>query len=81
MTLSLVTGAWSYLGRSIASELLARGGRVRTLTARRRPEPNPFDGAVESWSSQFAAGTEPAPGLLDALAGVDTLYKGHISNS
>ncbi|MDE0671796.1 MAG: hypothetical protein F4Y08_14845 [Caldilineaceae bacterium SB0662_bin_9] len=74
MTLSLVTGAWSYLGRSIASELLARGGRVRTLTSRRRPELDPFNGAVDSWPLQFAAGSEPAPGLLDAPAGVDTLY-------
>lgn len=74
MTLSLVTGAWSYRGRSIASELLTRGGRVRTLTSRRCPEADPFDGAVEGWPLQFAAGPEPAPGLLNALAGVDTLY-------
>lgn len=74
MTLSLVTGAWSYLGRSIASELLARGFRVRTLTSRHRPEADPFNGAVDGWPLQFAAGSEPAPGLLDALAGVDTLY-------
>jgi len=65
--LDVVTGAFSYTGRHIAEELLARGRRVRTLS--RRPEP----------SHPLASRVEVAPlsfdGSLDAsLAGADTLY-------
>jgi uncharacterized protein YbjT (DUF2867 family) len=36
--LDVVTGAFSYTGRHIAEELIARGRRVRTLTRRPHPE-------------------------------------------
>lgn len=68
--LDLVTGAWSYLGRHVAAELLDRGRTVRSLTSRPVPDPDPFEGAVEArpW-------TWNKPALLrEALAGVDTLY-------
>jgi uncharacterized protein YbjT (DUF2867 family) len=66
--LDIVTGAFSYTGRYIAEELLARGRRVRTLT-RRPPDP----------SHPLAASVEAAPFVFDdslvaSLRGADTLY-------
>jgi NADH dehydrogenase len=65
--LDVVTGAFSYTGRHIAEELLARGRRVRTLT--RRPDP----------SHPLAPRVEVAPlafddSLVESLRGADTLY-------
>jgi uncharacterized protein YbjT (DUF2867 family) len=65
--LDVVTGAFSYTGRHIAEELVARGRRVRTLT--RRPHP----------SHPLATRVEAAPlvfddSLLESLRGADTLY-------
>lgn len=65
--LDIVTGAFSYTGRHIAEELLARGRRVRTLT--RRPDP----------SHPLAPRVEVAPlafddSLVESLRGADTLY-------
>ncbi len=65
--LDVVTGAFSYTGRHIAEELLARGRRVRTLT--RRPDP----------SHPLAPLVEVAPlafddSLVQSLRGADTLY-------
>jgi uncharacterized protein YbjT (DUF2867 family) len=65
--LDVVTGAFSYTGRHIAEELLARGRRVRTLT--RRPDP----------SHPLASRVEVAPlvfddSLVESLRGADTLY-------
>jgi len=65
--LDIVTGAFSYTGRHIAEELLARGRRVRTLT--RRPDP----------SHPLAARVEVAPlafddSLVESLGGAETLY-------
>lgn len=65
--LDVVTGAFSYTGRHIAEELLARGRRVRTLT--RRPDP----------SHPLAPLVEVAPLVFDnslaqSLRGADTLY-------
>lgn len=67
--LDVVTGAFSYTGRAIADELLARGRRIRTLT--RRPEPlNPLVERVERAELQF----RDEPALRAALTGADTLY-------
>ena len=67
--LDVVTGAFSYTGRAIAAELLARGRRVRTLTRRHEPA-DPLAERVERAELQF--GDESA--LRHALAGADTLY-------
>ncbi len=69
MAVAMVTGAWSYLGRHITHELLARGHTVRTLTSRAVPADDPFRGAVTAspWTWELT-------GLTRALAGVDTLY-------
>ena len=68
--LDLVTGAWSYLGGHVAAELLDRGRRVRTLTSRPVPAPDPFAGAVEARAWNW---DDPVR-LREALKGVDTLY-------
>jgi len=65
--LDVVTGAFSFTGRYIAEELLARGRRVRTLA--RKPDP----------SHPFASRVEAAPLVFDdslsqSLRGADTLY-------
>ena len=65
--LDVVTGAFSYTGRYIAEELLARDRRVRTLT--RTPHP----------SHPLAPRVEAAPlvfdeSLVESLRGADTLY-------
>ena len=64
--LDVVTGAFSFTGRYIAEELLARGRRVRTLT--RQPHP----------THPLAAKVEAAPLVFDdslvaSLRGADTL--------
>ncbi len=66
--LDVVTGAFSFTGRYIAEELLARGRRVRTLT---RQPPHPSDPLAEK--------VEAAPlvfddSLVESLRGADTLY-------
>jgi NADH dehydrogenase len=65
--LDVVTGAFSFTGRHIAEELLARGRSVRTLT--RHPDP----------SHPLASRVEVAPlvfdhSLVESLRGADTLY-------
>ena len=65
--LDVVTGAFSFTGRYIADELLARGRRVRTLTRQRHP------------SHPLATKVEAAPLVFDeslvaSLRGADTLY-------
>jgi NADH dehydrogenase len=67
--LDVVTGAFSYTGRAIADELLARGHRVRTLTRRHEPA-DPLAERVERAELQF----RDERALRDALAGADTLY-------
>jgi uncharacterized protein YbjT (DUF2867 family) len=64
----VVTGAFSYSGAAIAGELLARGHRVRTLTA--HPQRAPAGTPVECHPLDF---TDPA-GLAASLTGTDTLY-------
>ena len=69
MKVMTVTGAWSYLGRHIARELLARGAHVNTLTRRRPPNPDPFQGAVEAMPLQW-----DQQALTQSLRNTDTLY-------
>ncbi len=65
----VVTGAFGYSGKYIASRLMQSGVRVRTLT--NSPErPNPFDGQVEARPFDF---DNPA-GLVESLRGAATLY-------
>lgn len=69
MTVDAVTGAFSYTGRAIAEELLARGRGVRTLS--RRPDPaHPLAARVDWTALDFL--DEPA--LRQRLEGVDVLY-------
>ena len=67
--MDVVTGAFSYTGRAIAEELLARRRRVRTLTRRDAPD-DPLAARVERAPLQFA--DEAA--LRESLAGAETLY-------
>lgn len=66
--LDAVTGAFSYSGRAIASELISAGRRVRTLTG--HPERAPHDSPIDIRALTF---TDPGA-LADALSGVTTLY-------
>lgn len=67
--LQVVTGAFGYSGRHIATELLQHGFRVRTLT-NSPPAVDPFDGRVEVHPLAF-----DDPGALEAsLQGAQTLY-------
>jgi len=67
--LHVVTGAFGYTGRYIAGELLARGGRVRTLT-NSLDRGNPFGDAIEVHPIYF---DEPAA-LVESLRGAYALY-------
>ncbi len=64
----VVTGVFSYTGRHIAEELLARGRGVRTLTRRPPPTGHPLAGRIESAPLRFDGS------LAESLDGVDTLY-------
>src|SRR4030042_1975767 len=67
--LSVVTGAFSYLGRYITSRLLEQGVRVRTLTG--HPDrPHPFGDQVEAFPFDF----EQPELLVSHLRGATTLY-------
>jgi uncharacterized protein YbjT (DUF2867 family) len=65
--LDVVTGAFSFTGRHIAEELLARDRRVRTLTRQRAPE-HPLANRVEAAPLVFD------DSLAESLRGADTLY-------
>lgn len=65
----VVTGAFGYSGRYIATRLLADGKRVRTLT--NSPErPNPFGGAVDVRRLAF----DDPKTLRESLKGTAVLY-------
>jgi len=66
--LDIVTGAFSYSGRAIAAELLARGRRVRTLTG--HPERAGQDGSIEVRPLDF----DDLPGMVAGMSGATTLY-------
>ena len=67
--LHVVTGAFGYSGRHIASRLLEAGARVRTLT-NTAPQMDPFAGRVETHPLNFDASGK----LVEALRGARVLY-------
>jgi NADH dehydrogenase len=74
---TVVTGAFGYSGKYIASRLLAAGKRVRTLTNSPQRE-NPFGAAVEARPYHFERPDE----LARALEGADVLintYPSHVT--
>lgn len=65
----VVTGAFGYIGRYIAAQLLENGRQVKTITTHIN-KPNPFGPAVQAFPYNF-----DAPDRLEAtLVGTDTLY-------
>ena len=68
--MDVVTGAFSFTGRAIAEELLARGRSVRTLSRRPADAGDPLGGRVEWAPLQFS---DPAV-LRERLRGADVLY-------
>jgi NADH dehydrogenase len=69
--LDAVTGAFSFTGRAIAGRLLSEGRDVVTLV-RRHGAPD-----TETRIRTTIVTLDDAPGLVDALHGVDTLYNTH----
>ncbi len=69
---NMVTGAFSYTGKYIAAQLLAREEKIKTLTGRSEKD-NPFNEPVETFPYNF---DEPDK-LLKSLQDVDTLYCGY----
>lgn len=65
----VITGAFGYSGKYIATRLLAEGCRVRTLTNSVK-RANPFGGKVEVRPFNFDRPDE----LVEALHGADVLY-------
>lgn len=67
--LHVITGAFGYSGKYIATRLLAEGCRVRTLTNSLKRS-NPFGGQVEVHPFNFDSPED----LVDSLRGADVLY-------
>ena len=67
--LHVVTGAFGYSGKYIATRLLAAGHTVRTLTDSSN-RPNPFEGQVEAHPFNFDAPEK----LVESLRGAKVLY-------
>ncbi|MFA5874674.1 MAG: NAD-dependent epimerase/dehydratase family protein [Anaerolineales bacterium] len=67
--LHVVTGAFGYSGKYIATRLLAEGRRVRTLTNSMQ-RANPFGGQVEVHPFSFDCPDD----LVESLRGADVLY-------
>jgi len=67
--LHVVTGAFGYSGKYIASRLLAEGCRVRTLTNSMQ-RTNPFGGQIEVHPFNFDRPDE----LVESLRGAEVLY-------
>jgi NADH dehydrogenase len=70
---NVVTGAFGYTGRYIAAELLARGGRVRTLT-NSLDRDNPFGDAVEVHPLHFEDPASLVESMRDAYALYNTYW-------
>ena len=68
-SIDVVTGAFSYSGRFIATQLLERGRSVRTLTNHPKPD-DPLAPRIEARPLKFG----DIDGLITALQGADTLY-------
>ncbi len=66
--LDIVTGAFSYSGRAIASATIGQGRRVRTLTG--HPERAPAHSSIETRPLDF----DDQLGLVESLQGATTLY-------
>lgn len=64
-----MTGAFSYSGRFVASQLLERGREVRTLTNHPRPD-EPLASRIPTYPLDFSDDAA----LVTALTGSDTLY-------
>ena len=67
--LHVVTGAFGYSGKYIATRLLAEGQRVRTLTNSGQ-RTNPFHGKIEVYPFNF----DHTADLVESLRGADVLY-------
>jgi NADH dehydrogenase len=67
LTLDVVTGAFSFTGRHIAEQLLARGRSVRTLTRKLDPS-HPLASRIETAPLAFD------DRLLESLSGADMLF-------
>jgi uncharacterized protein YbjT (DUF2867 family) len=67
--LHVVTGAYGYTGKYIATRLLNEGHRVRTLTNSTH-RANPFGGKVEAYPFNF----DNPDKLVEALRGATVLY-------
>ena len=67
--LNVVTGAFGYIGRYIARNLLESGEAVRTITTH-PDKPNPFGSAVEAFPYNFEQPGE----LVGRLRGASALY-------
>ncbi len=68
----IVTGAFGFSGKYIASGLLNAGHAVRTLTDSFNRE-NPFSGRVEAFPFNF----DDPPALIDSLRGAAVLYNNY----
>ncbi|HCB48953.1 MAG TPA: epimerase, partial [Chloroflexi bacterium] len=67
--LDVVTGAFGYIGRYIAAQLLENGRQVKTITTHTE-KPNPFGSHVQVFPYNF-----DEPERLEAtLDGADTLF-------
>ena len=67
--LDVVMGAFGYIGRYIAAQLLENGRQVKTITTHTK-KPNPFGSSVQAFPYNF-----DEPERLEAtLDGVDTLF-------
>jgi nucleoside-diphosphate-sugar epimerase len=66
--LDVVTGAFSYSGRAIATELRRRGRRVRTMTG------HPERGTQDETSDIRPLDFDDLPGMVASLSGATTLY-------
>jgi len=67
--MDVVTGAFGYIGRYIARQLLANGRSVKTITTH-PDKPNPFGAAVQAFPYDFDIPERLVQNLRDA----DTLY-------
>src|SRR3972149_550652 len=65
----VVTGAFSYTGKYITRDLLARGDRGKTLTGHPSP-PSPFGDRVAAERFNF----DRPEALVESLRGADTLF-------
>lgn len=67
--MDVVTGAFGYIGKHIARQLLESGRQVRTVTTH-PDKPNPFGDTVQAFPYSF---DEPAR-LTEALSGCEVLF-------